>query len=51
MITILTTALVGTTAVLLGRLNDPIGRELDDFRSEVELRNVMTPLFGGPSDR
>jgi hypothetical protein len=48
MITILTTALVGTTAFLLGKLNDPIGRELDDFRAEVELRNVMTPLFGSP---
>ena len=46
MITILTTALIGTTAFLLGRLNDPIGRELDGMRAQAELRNVMTPLFG-----
>ena len=50
MITILTTALVGTAALVLGKLNDPIGRELEDFRGQVELRNVMTPLFGSPSN-
>jgi hypothetical protein len=51
MITILTTALAGVAAFALGKLNDPVGRQLDDVRSQVELRNVMTPLFGGSSDR
>ena len=47
MITILTTALVGATAFVLGKLNDPVGRELDGMRAHVELQNVMTPLFPG----
>jgi hypothetical protein len=47
MITILTTALVGTTAFVLGKLNDPVGRELDEIRAHVELRSTMTPLFSG----
>jgi len=48
MIIILTTALVGATAFALGKLNDPVGRELDGMRAHVELRNTMTPLFSGP---
>ena len=48
MITILTTALVGATAFVLSKLNDPVGRELDGMRAHVELRNTMTPLFPGP---
>ena len=51
MITILTTALVGTAALVLGKLNDPVTRELDSMRAQTDLRNVMTPLFGGASDR
>jgi hypothetical protein len=51
MITVLTTALVGAAALLLGKLNDPVSRELDSMRAETDLRNVMTPLFSGPSDR
>jgi hypothetical protein len=51
MIALLTTTLAAVAAFALGRFNDPVGRELDDVRSQVELRNVMTPLFGGSSDR
>ena len=50
MIIILTIALVGATAFVLGKLNDPVGRELDGMRAHVELRNVMTPLFDGHKD-
>ena len=51
MITVLTTALVGAAALLLGKLSDPVSRELDTMRAQTDLRNVMTPLFGGQSDR
>ena len=51
MITLLTTALVGAAALLLGKLNDPVSRELDSMRAETDLRNAMTPLFSGPSNR
>ncbi len=51
MITILTTALVGVAALALGKLNDPVSRELDSMRANTDLRNAMTPLFGGSSDR
>jgi hypothetical protein len=51
MIIILTTALVGATALLLGKLNDPVSRELDSMRAETDLRNTMTPLFSGSSQR
>jgi hypothetical protein len=51
MITVLTTALVGAAALLMGTLSDPVSRELDTMRAQTDLRNVMTPLFGGPSDR
>ena len=32
-------------ALLVAKLDDPIGRELDGMRAEVELRALMTPLF------
>ncbi|HET6849922.1 MAG TPA: hypothetical protein VFH74_13745 [Gaiellales bacterium] len=51
MIAILTTALVGATALLLGTLSDPVSRELDSMRAQTDLRNTMTPLFGGASGR
>lgn len=51
MITILTTALVGTAALVLGKLNDPVSRELDSMRTQSDLRTTMTPLFGGSSGR
>ena len=33
-------------AVLVAKLDDPISRELDGMRAQVELRALMTPLFG-----
>ena len=45
MIAILITALVGLTAFLLGKLNDPIGRELDGMRGHAELSELMTPVL------
>jgi hypothetical protein len=32
-------------ALLIAMLDDPIGRELDGMRAQVELRALMTPLF------
>jgi hypothetical protein len=41
------TLLIGITVALLivRRLDDPIGRELDDMRGEAELNALLTPLF------
>jgi hypothetical protein len=31
--------------LLARRVDDPIGRELDDMRGETELQALLTPLF------
>jgi len=36
---------IGVALLLVRRLDDPIGRELDDMRGEAELQALLTPLF------
>jgi hypothetical protein len=36
---------IGAALLLARRLDDPIGRELDDMRGETELQALLTPLF------
>jgi hypothetical protein len=40
---------VGAALLLARRLDDPIGRELDDMRGETELHALLTPLFASRS--
>jgi hypothetical protein len=37
---------IGLALLLARRIDDPIGRELDDMRGETELQALLTPLFG-----
>ena len=36
---------IGVALLLARRVDDPIGRELDDMRGETELQALLTPLF------
>jgi hypothetical protein len=36
---------IGSALLLARRLDDPIGRELDDMRGETELQALLTPRF------
>jgi len=36
---------IGVALLLVRRLDDPIGRELDDMRGEAELQALLTPLL------